>query len=93
MILLLNKSLLYSTFGVDNFSSLEQIINSMAPSMVEYYLSDLSNNNNDAYLNKRNIQDTINIGEYFLYLDYDDEVFLEINDAISNKEFETNSLW
>ncbi len=65
----------------------------MAPSMVEYYLSDLSNNNNDAYLNKRNIQDTINIGEYFLYLDYDDEVFLEINDAISNKEFETNSLW
>ncbi len=93
MILLLNKSLLYSTFGVDNFSSLEQIINSMAPSMVEYYLSDLSNNNNDAYLNKRNIQDTINIGEYFLYLDYDDEVFLEIDDAISNKEFETNSLW
>lgn len=65
----------------------------MAPSMVEYYLSDLSNNNNDAYLNKRNIQDTINIGEYFLYLDYDDEVFLEIDDAISNKEFETNSLW
>lgn len=65
----------------------------MAPSMVEYYLSDLSNGNDDAYLNKRNIQDTINIGEYSLYLDYDEEVYLEIEDTLSADDYETGSLW
>lgn len=93
MTLLLNKTSLFTTFGVDSFSSLDNMVNSMAPSMVEYYLSDLSNGNDDAYLNKRNIQDTINIGEYSLYLDYDDEVYLEIDDAISNDDYETGSLW
>ncbi len=69
------------------------MVNSMAPSMVEYYLSDLSNGNDDAYLNKRNIQDTINIGEYSLYLDYDEEVYLEIEDTLSADDYETGSLW
>jgi len=92
MILVLNKSSLYSTFGVDCFDSLDQSINTMAPSMVEYYLSDLSNGNEDAYLNKRNIQNSINIGDYSLYLDYDEEVYLEIEDSLVN-DMETGSLW
>ena len=92
MILLLNKNSLYSTFGVDCFDSLDQSINGMAPSMVEYYLSDLSSGNDDAYLNKRNIQNSINVGEYSIYLDYDDEIYLEIEDAQAD-DFETASLW
>lgn len=92
MILLLNKSSLFSTFGVEDFNSLDISINSMAPSMVEYYLSDLSNGNDDTYLNKRNIQNSINIGDYSLYLDYDNEIYLEIEDDRED-DYETGSLW
>jgi len=92
MVLVLNKTSLYSTFGVEDFTSLDSAIGNMAPSMVEYYLSDLSSGNDDAYLNKRNIQNTISIGEYSLYLDYDDEVYIEIDDSV-NDDYETGSLW
>lgn len=92
MILLLNKNSLYSTFGVDSFDLLDQSINNMAPSMVEYYLSDLSNGNDDAYLNKRNIQHSISVGEYSIYLDYDEEIYLEIEDSTAD-DYETGSLW
>jgi len=93
MVLHLNSNSLYSTFGVDSFLTLDDAINNMAPSMVEYYLSDLSDGNDDAYLNKRNIQNSINIGEYSIYLDYDDEVYLEIEDTKNEDEYETGSLW
>lgn len=92
MVLLLNKNSLFSTFGVSDFNSLNQNIQDMAPSMVEYYLCDLSNGNEDAYLNKRNIQESINIGEYSLYLDYNEEVYLEITNS-KEEDSETNSLW
>lgn len=92
MVLLLNKTSLYSTFDVDSFDSLDSAINSMAPSMVEYYLSDLSTGNEDAYLNKRNIQNSLCIGEYSLYIDYDEEIYLEIQDKVE-EDFETGSLW
>ncbi len=92
MVLLLNKNSLYSTFGVSDFDSLDKNMQSMAPSMVEYYLSDLSSGNEDTYLNKRNIQESISIGEYSIYLDYDDEIYLEIADYIED-DLETASLW
>ena len=98
MITPLNKDVLYNTFGVKDFSSLGVAVNDMAPSMVEYYLSDLcdySNINdgeNGFYLNKRNIQESIFIGEYSLYLDYEKEVFLEIEVSV-DEDYETGSLW
>ncbi|XPV70067.1 MAG: hypothetical protein ACNI25_05710 [Halarcobacter sp.] len=92
MVLMLNKISLFSTFDVEDFFSLDGAINNMAPSMVEYYLSNLSSGNDDIYLNKRNIQSSITIGEYSLYLDYDDEVYMEIEDSLDD-EFETGSLW
>ncbi|WP_419764801.1 MAG: hypothetical protein ACNI28_00160 [Arcobacter sp.] len=91
MILLLNKISLYSTFGVNDFDSLDGAINNMAPSMVEYYLSDLSNGIENIYLNKRNIQNSLNIGDFAIYLDYEDEIYLEISDE--KEDFETSSLW
>ncbi len=93
MVLLLNKISLFSTFGVDSFSSLDNTVNSMAPSMVEYYLSDLSNGNDNTYLNKRNIQNTISIGDYSLYLTYDEDIYLEIEDSLLENNLETESLW
>lgn len=92
MITLLNKHLVFNTFGVDTFDSLEIAIHSMAPSMVEYYLSDLSEYNDEFYLNKRNVEKTIMVGEYSLYYDYDENISLEV-DMINGSEEETGSLW
>lgn len=92
MVLLLDRHSLYNTFGVDSFESLDIAINDIAPSMVEYYLSDLSQGSDDVYLNKRNIQNSINIGDFSLYLDYDEDIYLEIEDETTD-EFETGSLW
>lgn len=91
MVLLVNKDSLFSTFKVRDFEDLDNAINSMAPSMVDYYLSDLSKEVEDTYLNKRSIQNSISVGEFSIYLDYDEEVYLEIEDSV--QEFETPSLW
>lgn len=97
MITLLNKNSLYSTFGAEDFISLSNVVNDMAPSLVEYYLSDLcdySNINyceNGFYLNRRNIEEQIHIGEYHIYIDYNEDIYLEID--IQKEESETGSLW
>ncbi len=65
----------------------------MAPSMVEYYLSDLASSSQDSntYMNKSNIQQTLNLDEYALYMDYNDEVYLEFTEDQS--DYTTESLW
>jgi hypothetical protein len=92
MITLLNKNSLYNTFGVDSFNSLEEVVNNMAPSLVEYYLSDLSQYCEDAYLNKTQIEQTVTIGDYYLYIDYNQEVYLEM-DNTKEDPYETASFW
>ncbi|RXJ60213.1 hypothetical protein [Candidatus Marinarcus aquaticus] len=91
MITQINKALLFSTFNVDNFHALEDVMASMAPSMVEYYLSDLCCDTQDVYLNKREIENSISIGEYSIYMDYNEDIYLEMDS--SSCEFETGSLW
>ena len=93
MISILNKHSLYHTFNVKNFNYLEEAINSMAPSMVEYYLKDLCEDNDDnIYLNRKDIENTLVIGEYSLYIDYSENIYLEIdNDVLNNQE--TTSFW
>ena len=64
----------------------------MAPSMVEYYLSDLSEYSEDIYLNKKDIENTLSLGDYNLYIDYNDNIYLELdNNQIS--VYETASFW
>jgi len=92
MIFSVNSDSLFSTFGVAHFGDLDLALNTMAPSMVDYYLSDLSSGMDDTYLNKRNIQDSISIGDFSIYLDYDNEVYLEVEESHA-QEFETGSLW
>ena len=92
MTILLNKNSLYNTFGVDNFNSLEDAVNSMAPSMVEYYLSDLSQYSEDSYLNKSQIEQSVYIGDYSLYKDYSDNIYLELDNQATNT-YETGSFW
>lgn len=91
MILLLNKDSLFSAFDVNSFQDLDVALNSMAPSMVDYYLSDLSKEVESIYLNKRSIQNSISVVGFSIYLDYNEEIYLEIEDV--NQDFETPSLW
>ncbi len=91
MLILLNKTSVYNTFGVNSFDELENSINTMAPSMVDYYLSDLCSYNEETYLNKRNIEKSIVIDDYSIYYDYDENIYLEMSEEIN--ENETASLW
>jgi hypothetical protein len=92
MITLLNKDSLFNTFGVKDFNAIEDAFNAMAPSMVEYYLSDLNQYCEDAYLNKTNIENTISVGDYNLYIDYSDNVYLELDSNLDQTN-ETASFW
>ncbi len=92
MVAQLNKELLFSTFNVEDFKTLEEILNNMSPSIVEYYLSDLGSDCGETYFNKRDIQNYIDIGEYSIYMDYSENIFLEILNN-SEDDYETSSLW
>lgn len=92
MTILLNKNSLYNTFGIEDFNCLEDAVNNMAPSMVEYYLSDLSQYSEDTYLNKSQIESSVYIGDYSLYKDYSDNIYLELDNTNTN-QYETASFW
>jgi hypothetical protein len=65
----------------------------MAPSMIEYYLSDLASANLDerCYLENNKIQYTHYLGDYHLHIDYDEKIYLEFSEK--QDEYETGSLW
>ncbi|WP_404317409.1 hypothetical protein [Malaciobacter canalis] len=75
----INKNTLFNTFGIDSFNSLEEAINKMPPSIVEYHLNNLDINDCEVYFNKKDIEKSVNFGEYSIYLDYSDNIFIEID--------------
>ena len=89
MIIQVNKDSLYTMFGVDNFNLVEYALDNIAPSLVEYYLSSFVNND-DSYFNKRDIEESISIGDYNLYIDYSKNIYLELNNIIEDS---TQSFW
>ena len=91
MITLVNTDSLYNIFGVQNFDLLEGAIDKMAPSLVEYYLSSFCDSTNELYFNKRDVEESVSIGDYNLYLDYNKNIYLELL-STSNDEY-TQALW
>lgn len=89
MIIQVDKDSLFNTFGVKNFKLLHSAIDNMAPSLVEYYLSSFTNDD-ELYFNKRDIEESISIGDYNLYIDYTKNIYLELN---STTEEITQSFW
>ena len=83
MITQVNKDSLFNIFGVKNFELLHSAIDNMAPSLVEYYLSSLTSDD-ELYFNKRDIEESISIGDYNLYIDYSENVYLEFNSSDDN---------
>ncbi len=93
MIALIDKNFIYNIFGVDSFLLLEEAISNMAPSMVDYYLSDFVQNIQESiYLNKSQVENTIHIGDYSIYKDYNENIYLELYKN-SMEEYETASFW
>jgi len=84
MFILVNKDSLYNTFGIESFKLLESAVDTMAPSLVEYHLTALSEYSQEAYFNKRDIENSISIGEYNLYIDYGENIYLEVNSSQDN---------
>ncbi len=89
MIIQVDKDSLFNTFGVKNFKLLHSAIDNMAPSLVEYYLSSFTSDD-ELYFNKRDIEESISIGDYNLYIDYTKNIYLELN---STTEEITQSFW
>ncbi len=94
MTILLDKDLFLSTFGLTNFEEIDSKLQSMAPSMMEYYLSDLSSSciEDKCYLDNNKIQFTYYLDEYLIYIDYDENIYLEFKEN-RDDEYETGSLW
>jgi len=90
MFILVNKDSLYKTFGIENFKLLEDAVDTMAPSLVEYHLNALSEYSDEAYFNKRDIENSISVGDYNLYIDYSENVYLEFNSSDDNY---THGFW
>jgi len=90
MITLVNKDSLYNLFGVEKFDLLEEAIDTMAPSLVEYHLSSLCEYSDEAYFNKRDVEETVSVGEYNLYIDYNRNVYIEVN---STTDDYTQTFW
>lgn len=90
MIAQVNKDSLYNIFGVKNFDSLEGAIDTMAPSLVEYHLSSLCEYADEIYFNKKDVEESVSIGEYNIYIDYSENIYLEVN--LSNDD-STQTLW
>lgn len=90
MITQINTDSLYNLFKVVSFDFLESAIDNMAPSMVEYYLSGFIEND-ELYFNKRDIENSISIGNYNLYIDYSKNVYLELTE--DNEDTDTQSFW
>ncbi|AXX92428.1 hypothetical protein CPU12_06555 [Malaciobacter molluscorum LMG 25693] len=85
----INKNILFNIFGVNDFFSLEEAINNMAPSIVEYHLSNLDNEDTNVYLNKKDIERSLYFGDYSIYQDYNENLFVEVE----AKEDLTTSFW
>ena len=94
MIKQIEKNGIFSLFNIDDFIHLEQILDEYSPSLAQYHLENFfSNIDEESFLNKREIQNSFNIGDYSIYLDYDDNIYLEsIKDNLIDS-YQTSSLF
>lgn len=90
MVVRIDRLFLFSTFGVSDFESLAQSLTSMAPSLVEYYLSSVFTDTQEIYINKRNIASSFYFGAFTLLVDYNEDVFLEYE---QQDDYEEQSLF
>lgn len=91
MLVSIDKNTIFNLFGADTFNNLETIFDNMSPSLVEYHLADFCNSDNLSYFNKKDVENSFHFGDYGLYIDYNKNMFLEINET--KQDDTTLSLW
>jgi hypothetical protein len=86
-----NKEL-FTLLNISSFDKIQGAINNIAPSLLEYHLEQLIQNiQSNIILNRHNIQDTINLDIYTIYIDYSDNLYIEVQ--IIEDDYITESLW
>lgn len=95
MIYLIDKYDLLNEFRVNILSEIESKINSLAPSVCEYHFENIIlYSQTHTYLNRNQIEKDFNFGEFKLYIDYEENIFLEKDDLFYDDELSENStLW
>ena len=91
MTYLVEPNKLFSIFTISKFEELHNAIFNIAPSMSEYYLNDLITYSESVSLNRHNIEQSINIDNFILHIDYDSNTYIE--SLKSEDDYETQSLW
>ncbi len=93
MIYLVDQERLLSAFCVDSFELIEDALYNSPPSMNEYHLNNIIQDiDNDIYINKNNIQQTIQLDSYNIFIDYDFNTYIEQLNS-NNYDENTQSLW
>ena len=92
MIVSVDKDYIYNFFGVNDFFTLEKILDNFAPSLLEYDFQDFCNSFEELmFFNKKDVENSFSQGIYTLILDYNQNLFLEVEDKVSDDS--TSTLW
>ena len=84
MFIAVDKNSILNLFKVDTFSELESVLELMSPSLVEYHLMSFLNGENTSYFDKKDVETSLYFGEYSLYIDYNKNIFIELNKTTSS---------
>ncbi|WP_198304484.1 hypothetical protein [Arcobacter vandammei] len=92
MVISLDKEYVYNLFGANDFCSLESIIDNIAPSLLDYHISDFCNNFEEIlFFNKKDVENSFSYGNYNLFMDYNQNLFLEVDST--KVDDSTSSFW
>jgi len=92
LIINIDKDSLFTIFDAEQFDQIGQNVQIMAPSMVDYHLGTLANfSEDDIYINRSNIQQSLSLNDYTLHIDYSDNIYMEYQKR--DDYYETSSLW
>jgi len=94
LIFILRPYDILNEFRISSIDNLESHLNIMSPSICEYHLENIILYSDvHSYLNKSQINKEFNFGDFKFYFDYEDNIYLEKNDDISQDDDLTSSLW
>ncbi len=95
MIYLVDKYDLFNEFRINLLNEIESKINSLAPSISEYHFENIVlYSQTNGYLNRTQIEKNFDFGGFKLYIDYEENIFLEKDESFFEDELsEAAALW
>lgn len=95
MIYLVDKHDLFNEFRISLLDEIESKVNTIAPSVCEYHFENIIlYSQTHIYLNRNQIEKDFNFGGFKLYIDYEENIFIEKDDLFYDDESSENcTLW